>query len=392
MLSSNIRKLYISRAIRWSLLLMPVMVFFFQDRGLDMTQIFLLQSIFWIAVVFLEIPTWYIWDILRRKDWLIIWAIFSVIWRWLFYFSWWFWWLVCAEIALALWYTFNSWSDTALLYDSLMELWKQDEFKKIQWKFSSAWNFAEAWWAIIWWWLATYSFETVALAQTIVSVFWLLIAVTFIEPKREKFKVEETWFKHLLWLVKYALYTHSKISSIIIYSSITWLATMIWVRLAQPYREQIWVPLSWFWILRAACNASVWIFSLITHKIETYISEKNLLISFAMLLVLTYIILWSFPVIRTLPVIIIFYATRGISWVVYSDIINKLSSSKERATIMSVKSLAFRWVFAIMWPIVWYISDVFTIETAFIISAGIIWIFATWSLLLLKRAWYFDVE
>jgi hypothetical protein len=42
-----------------------------------------------------------------------------------------------------------------------------------------------------------------------------------------------------------------------------------------------------------------------------------------------------------------FYAVRGVKSVVLQDMLNKLISSKERATILSVDSLAFRALFMI---------------------------------------------
>lgn len=39
---------------------MPVVVLFFESRGLSMTQVFLLQSIFSLGIVLFEVPTGYL--------------------------------------------------------------------------------------------------------------------------------------------------------------------------------------------------------------------------------------------------------------------------------------------------------------------------------------------
>lgn len=355
----NFFKLNLIAAARNSMFLMPIAVLFFQDRWLSLSEVFLLQSIFAFAVVALEIPTWYLWDILRRKDWLIIWSICWVLWYIWFHFWNWFWLLALAEVFLALSYTFYSWSDSALLYDSLAELWREDEFKKVKWKYSAVWNFAEAWWALIWWALVLYGYEWVTIGQIIMSLLWLLVVFSLQEPRREKYEITETGFMHLLWLVRYALFTHGTISALVIYSAVTWLGTMFWVWLAQPYWEFLWVSLWLFWVLWAAWNASVWVFSWFAHTIIEKIGTQMLLITLPLLPIITYIIYWFTSIQVLIILMLTFYASRWILWIVYYDLINKLVSSKERATILSVKSLAFRWLFMIFWPIVWRVADIY---------------------------------
>lgn len=55
--AGNIRKLYIFQILRWFLLSMPVLVIFFQDNGLNMAQVLLLQSVFSMSMLILEVPS-----------------------------------------------------------------------------------------------------------------------------------------------------------------------------------------------------------------------------------------------------------------------------------------------------------------------------------------------
>ena len=58
-LKHNIRKLYVFRALKSCMLIMPIITIFFQDNGLTLSQIFLLQSIFSIVLFGFEVPTGY---------------------------------------------------------------------------------------------------------------------------------------------------------------------------------------------------------------------------------------------------------------------------------------------------------------------------------------------
>jgi hypothetical protein len=391
-ITSNFLKLNLITIARNSMFLMPIMVLFFTDLGLSLSEVFILQSIFAFSVVVLEIPTWYIGDILRRKDWLIIWSICWTVWYLWLDMAQWFWTLALAEVFLALGYTFYSGSDSALIYDTLAQIGKEDTFQKIKWRYMAFWNFSEAWGAIIWWALVLYGYEWVTLWQVIMGCVGCLITVTLVEPNREKYEVTETWFKHLFRLVKYALYTNSTISALVVYSAITGLATMFWVWLAQPYWDSLWIPLFFFWILRAVWNASVWFFSRFAYRTIWKFGNKKLLIILPLLSVLTYIVFWISSIPAVLVMMLTFYASRWILWVVYYDLINKLVTSKERATILSVKSLAFRGLFMIFGPIVWLVADMYNIQTAMFSAWLISFILLIIWLLLMKRNWLFDPQ
>jgi len=353
----NIRKMYLFKALRGSLILMPVVVLFFQDLWLSMKQVFFLQSIFAWAVVLLEVPTGYFGDMLRRKDGLIIGACCWLIGRTWYHLADWFRWIALADIFLALAYTFYSWSDAALLFDTLTETWRIGEFKKVKWRYLAMGNFAEWIGALLGWWLVVYWFWLITSVQIVLAAIGLIIACTLIEPKREKYELKEASIFHVLHVVKDALRWCPLISSIVLYSSVTSVSTMFRVRLAQPYFSEVWLPLLRFWILWAIGNISVWLFSLMTHRLEWIVSDKTLLILFPVFIIIAYLLLWTFPSLFILVVGFIFYGVRGISTVIYMDILNKETNSKERATVLSVRSLGFRLLFMILGPVVWGVVD-----------------------------------
>jgi hypothetical protein len=57
MIKNNIWKLYLYKILSGMLFSVPIMVLFWQQNGLSLTDIMILQSIFAIFVVILEIPT-----------------------------------------------------------------------------------------------------------------------------------------------------------------------------------------------------------------------------------------------------------------------------------------------------------------------------------------------
>ena len=56
-LHGNLWKLYAMQACRWFLLLMPVLVLFYQEIGLDLQDVFAIQAFYSVCVILFEIPS-----------------------------------------------------------------------------------------------------------------------------------------------------------------------------------------------------------------------------------------------------------------------------------------------------------------------------------------------
>lgn len=61
--SRNITILLALRAVRWFLVIMPIITIFYREHGLSMREVFLIQVAFSLSVVLLEVPTGYFSDV-----------------------------------------------------------------------------------------------------------------------------------------------------------------------------------------------------------------------------------------------------------------------------------------------------------------------------------------
>ena len=87
-LKSNVNKIFAINAIRWFMLLMPIIVLFFEHNGLSLTQIMILPAIYSFTVAVLEIPSGFFSDTFGRKKSIILSTIFYSSGYLLFSFSW----------------------------------------------------------------------------------------------------------------------------------------------------------------------------------------------------------------------------------------------------------------------------------------------------------------
>lgn len=96
-----------------------------------MTQIMMIQSISSLLFIILEVPSWYFADLFGRKKSLVITWISSVL--AMFTFAMWtsFYHFLIANILRAVTWSFISWVDSAILYDTLKSLDKEKDYKMI---------------------------------------------------------------------------------------------------------------------------------------------------------------------------------------------------------------------------------------------------------------------
>ena len=145
----NIVPLYIIKVSKWFNLVMPVIVLFYQDNNLGMTEILTLKSIYSIAIVSMEIPSGWMADIWGRKKTLLIGSILGALGYFTYSFSYGFWAFAVAELVLGFGHSFVSGADSAMLFDSLKASGRTNEYIKTEGRVTSAGNFSEAFAGIV---------------------------------------------------------------------------------------------------------------------------------------------------------------------------------------------------------------------------------------------------
>lgn len=384
-LKSNIWKLYLIKSFRWFMLIMPVIVLFFQDNGLSMFQVFVLQAVFSIVVVISEIPSGYLADIVGRKHSIIIGCVFATAGFGVYSVSYGFWGLLFGEVFLGLSGSFISGADSALLYDSLVELEKPGEYKKIEGRLISVGNFSEGIAGIVGGLLALISLRTPLYFETAITFLSIPVAFTLVEPIRHKLDNSEGNFKSILRIVKYSLHDHAEIKWLIMYTGMIGVSILTMVWFVQPYLKLAGLPLVLFGVVWAGLQFSVGIFSFYAHKIEMFFGRKRTLILLVVLTGVCYCLLGVFQSLWAISFIAVLYCLRGISYPVMKDYINQIITSDIRATVLSVVSMVRRLFFSIFGPVMGWVSDLYSLGTALMLC-GIIFLF--WggvSLLLLQR-------
>lgn len=354
------------------MLFMPTVVLFYQENGMNMHDIMLLQAIFSITVAIIEIPSGYVADVLGRKNAMIIGTLLGLIGIIIYSFTYGFLGFLPAALCLGMGQSFLSGSDTALMYDSLLSINKEKEFVKYEGRTISMGNFAEAIGFVIGGFLAEISLRTPFYYQIGITFTGCLMALLLVEPNQQKWeKTGNAPWRNIQQIVRYALLENSKLRHYIFYSAIIGMGTLSMAWLVQAYFETLQIELQYFGIIGAILNLAVALSAFYAHKIEKMLPQKKLLALILFAITGIYWVTGYYVTLASLIGLLLFYLVRGVATPILRDYINGLSPSEMRATIMSIRGFIIRALFACIAPFLGYMADVYTIGAAFLM-AGII--------------------
>jgi len=381
----NIIKMYFLKGVLWFMVAMPIIVLFFQNHGLTLTEIMLLQSIYSISVALFEIPSGYIADIFGRKKSIVLSTVLSFIGYIVFSFYSGFYAFAIAQVLVGIGGSLISGSDSALIYDSLLETGNKNNYTKIEGKNYAIGNFSEAIAGILGGLLAVGSIYLPVYVQTGVLFFSIPIALTLVEPKIHIENKLEKSLKTIFNVVKFAMIENKKIKWLIIYSSTIGVATLSTAWFAQPFFKEVEIPLAYFGILWAGLNMTAGITSINAHLFDKKEKTIKTLTIIALSTFILFLALGLFM--TTIGIIFIagIYLIRGIATPILRNAINQNTTSNKRATVLSIRSFIIRISFAISAPILGFIADNHSLNISFYILAIIVGTFSLLSAYKLRK-------
>ena len=366
-LRANLWKLYLIQACRWFLLLMPVLVLFYQENGLSLQDVFIVQAFFSICLILFEVPSGYFADRLGRRRSMIIGTSCAALGFALYAFAYSLPEFLAAQFFIALGNSFISGSDSALLYDTLMQLEQEEQYQKIAGRLGSIGNFSEGIAGIVGGTLALVSLRTPLYYQAALVLLAIPLAWSLVEPPRKTAKRGESSFAAALKIVRYALHGHAEIKWLILYSSLVGTSTLTIVWFVQPFLQTAGLQLAYFGGAWAALQFTVGISAMKAYRIEGWLGRKNALVALILFSAAGYLLLSQFQALWAGVFLGVIYLVRGVNGPVLNDYINRCIESDVRATVLSVKALVGRLMFATLGPAVGWVSDTYSLAAAFLV-------------------------
>ncbi len=364
----NIKKEYIFQFVRNTSLSEAIWVLFLAFRGMSLIEIGLLESIFHMTGMFMEIPTGFIADRYGRKVSRIIGRFLAFISCLLMISSQSFWGFAGSFILSALSFNLESGAGDALVYDSLAQCDKEDEYMKVRGRIEICYQLAHMVSLLVGGAVATISYYLAYAITALIHLFALGISLTFEEPQITVNQKDISIFKHMGQSLK-AVWNYRIILPYILHIEVFSLFYTTLHFYFQSFMKSEGYKEYQIGILLAVTSLFGMLTATVAYKAERRLGEKGVIILTGVLpgfLFLMIAVTKAEPVAR-----ILISALEGFMFVVFGDYINKRILSEHRATLLSFQSMVFSVMMIVFFPIIGAISEHYGFKTAFGLIAAL---------------------
>ena len=369
---SNIYYLYMIKLSKWLMLIMPVVALFYSDNGLDSFDIYLLQAVYSISVAIFEVPSGYMADIIGRRTSLIIGGFLGTLGFAVLSASSGFTGFLLAEIILGLGGSFISGSDSALLFDSLAAAKRDNYYLRYEGRITALGSFAETVAAVGGGLLAAWlSYRAVYVSQTFIAAIAIPASLLILEPERQRL-IARPSIGQIFRISYQALFEDRLLSTTIIMSSVTGLATLCMAWTSQVYFITVGfneVQITPLWV---GLNLTVALISAKAAYTVTKIGQYRSILLIMSIMPLSYIMLGILPVIPALFFLFLFYFVRGFATPMLRDLTNQHCGSEIRATVLSIRSLLVRVSFSVSGPLIGAVAGRSSLSLALILFGSLL--------------------
>jgi len=384
-MKKNVFREYIYSFLNNFNLLSTVWMLYLAYKGMSLTQIGLLEGIFHVTSFLMEIPTGSIADIFGRKISRILGRVFWVISSITMLYGNNFWIFALSMSLMALSYNLESGAGQALIYDSLKEIKKNNEYMKIAGRIELLTQLGMISGYLLGGYIAKIKYELVFVYTVFLGILTIIHSFTFKEPKiRDEDK--KTTFKDVFINAykSFVLLKNKKdVLYLIFFSEGMFVVGTMFFFYLQNYFLSLGINQFQIGIIMALSGIFSAVMSFLTHKIEKAFGLKKLLI----FIPIAYSLL-SMGLISNIPYIfnILLGGLSGILYIVYIDYVNKRIPSDKRATILSMCSMVYSLYMIIFFPLFGLVADVYSFKFSFLLISTILFILSLInSFILLKK-------
>ncbi len=364
---SNIWKLYILKGLEFAWFPIPVIIIFYENSGLSFEQSLLLKTILSLSIFIFEIPSGYFADIFGRKACLVsgglIWTLGLLFYCFQTGFSA----FAIAEILSGLAASLISGANTALGFDSLVKMNQEQNYRHVEGRLGAIAGVAEAICGLIGGLVAANNLVYPFYLQTICIFLYFLIALTLVEPNLHQSSTNSSQAidRREIWqAIRFSLLENKKVKWLILFSANFGIATFLAVWLSQADMQSRGLAVSSFGFAWAAFHFILSFASFKATSIENLWGTKKVFLGLVILLGLSYIFLSLTNQVWGIIIIALIYFSRGVHSPLVLNCINQNLPSSIRATILSINSFMFRLGFVIIAPVVGWITDTYSLDTA----------------------------
>lgn len=366
-LRSNIWKLYVLSAIATFGFALPILLPFQEEQGLSLEQAFLLQTIYSVILVALEIPSGYAADRWGRRNTLLLGSFLLFLGMLTYAVTAGFAGFAVAEALLAVGASFHSGTTEALTYDTLAALGEENRYLRVNGMQGFFALGSKTVTSLLVGFLAAVSLRLPFWADVALFGASLLLCFTLTEPERIVMKEEQ----HLeaLWRIFTHALVHNKVLQglIILFTVIAAIDLQVFWFL-QGYQLEIGLPLVAFGVTNAVMSLLGALAYREAHRFGKRAQTMHFLFLMGLVIILCCFALGAVSSLWGLSFFLLEGLAFGLFDPVSSTLINRVTTSDVRATVLSIRSFASRILFAALLPLAGRMADIFSLSWAFLLT------------------------
>lgn len=363
-IKSNIKKDYLFLFLSTAGLSNAIWMLYLAYKGMSLVEIGILESIFHFTSFTMELPTGIIADHFGRKTSRVLGRVMMCIGTILMIQSGSFWGFALSFFFQALAYNLESGAGDALIYDTLLTIEEEESYMKIKGRQEWSYQAASVFSLLVGGYIATFSYELAYIVTLGINVLAIIQSLSFVEPTLHK-KDDAQRFSiigHLKNSVTAIKENRQIMTYVFFIESYSVLYTAIYFYIQNYFKStghnELWIGS----ILAVASIASL-ITSTKAYKIEKFLGRKRL-IYISGTLGLFFFGVVGYTTFDTAGFIGL-TMVESLLFVVFSDYINQMIPSENRATLLSFKAMMFSVMMIVFFPIIGWTADQHGFDFAF---------------------------
>lgn len=398
-LNKNIKLDYLFTFIRNLDMSSSIWVLYLAYRGMSLLEIGILEGVYHITGMLFEIPSGAVADLLGRKKTIVAGRLCMTLSCLCMLFADGFWGFALSFFLQALSSNLNSGSEEALLYDSMKLCGREEEYLKVSGRMNMLVEISQAISVVAGGILAEYSYVWCYVACIVIALLGAVAALFFTEAsvmKGEKGmeddaltevdkseKKREGWGRRLMTHFSISLNilrANRRICNLVIYYSIIFAAYTLLFFYSQQYFSDMGLNKVHISLIMLVAGAFSCLGAAGSEKLYQRLGNK--LVTICAVIITVGIGVFGFRHLAVAIVAMVFASfCNSLLYPIQSISLNRLIPSKQRATLISVNSMAFSVGMVVLFPAVGALADYFGLPMVF----GVFGILLTVGILATRR-------